>query len=184
MKIYTKTGDDGTTGLFNGERVSKNSLRVEAYGTVDELNSVIGLAISFSCPEPVKNDLQHTSETLFTVGADLATPINDGIKSQAITRIEEDEILRLENAIDRYEEELEPLKNFILPGGSHSAAHLHNARTVCRRAERLVVELAGKEKINENIVIYLNRLSDYLFDAARYVNHLLNVDDRIWKGRG
>lgn len=183
MKIYTKTGDDGTTGLFNGERVGKNSLRVEAYGTVDELNSVIGLAISFGCPEPIKNDLQHISETLFSVGADLATPINDGIKSQAIARIEEDEITRLENAIDRYEEELEPLKHFILPGGSHSAAHLHNARTVCRRAERLVVELASKENINDNLVKYLNRLSDYLFDAARYVNHLLEVDERLWKGR-
>ena len=183
MKIYTKTGDDGTTGLFNGERVGKNSLRVEAYGTVDELNTVLGLAISFSCPEPVKNDLQHTSETLFLVGADLATPINDGIKSQAVVRINEEEITRLENAIDRYEEELAPLKNFILPGGSHSAAHLHNARTVCRRAERLVVELASKEIVNENLVKYLNRLSDYLFNAARFVNHLLDVKDRIWKGR-
>jgi cob(I)alamin adenosyltransferase len=183
MKIYTKTGDDGTTGLFNGKRVGKNSLRVDAYGTVDELNTVVGLAISFGCPEPVKNDLQNISETLFSVGADLATPIDDGIKSQAIERINEEEITRLENAIDRYEEEMQPLKNFILPGGSHSAAHLHNARTVCRRAERLVVELSSQEKINENIMKYLNRLSDYLFDAARYVNHLLDVDERLWKGR-
>ncbi|MCB9221392.1 MAG: cob(I)yrinic acid a,c-diamide adenosyltransferase [Ignavibacteria bacterium] len=182
MKIYTKTGDDGTTGLFNGKRVSKAALRVEAYGTVDELNTVVGLAYSFECPEPVKSELKHIMNILFTVGADLATPIDQYIKSQAIERTSEVEITRLEEAIDRYDEDLKPLKNFILPGGHHSAAFLHNARTVCRRAERLTVELASTEKINDNIIKYLNRLSDYFFAAARYVNHLTGVEDVIWKG--
>lgn len=183
MKIYTKTGDDGTTGLFNGKRVSKSSLRVEAYGTVDELNTVVGLAISFDCPEPVKSELTHIMNILFTVGADLATPIDQYIKSQAIKRTDDVEITRLEDCIDKYDLELEPLKNFILPGGHQSASFLHNARTVCRRAERLVVELTETENINANVVIYLNRLSDYFFAAARYVNHLTNFKDVIWKGK-
>ena len=182
MKIYTKTGDDGTTGLFNGKRVSKAALRVEAYGTVDELNTVVGLAYSFECPEPVKSELKHIMNILFTVGADLATPIDQYIKSQAIERTSETEITRLEEAIDRYDEDLKPLKNFILPGGHHSAAFLHNARTVCRRAERLTVELASTEEINTIVIKYLNRLSDYFFAAARYVNHLTGVEDVIWKG--
>ena len=183
MKIYTKTGDDGTTGLFNGKRVSKAALRVEAYGTVDELNTIVGLAVSFECPEPVKSELNHIMNILFTVGADLATPIDQFIKSKAIDRTSEEEITRLEQAIDRYDEDLEPLKNFILPGGHHAAAYLHNARTVCRRAERLTVELGTNEDINENVIKYLNRLSDYFFAAARYVNHLTGVDDIIWKGK-
>lgn len=183
MKIYTKTGDDGTTGLFNGKRVSKAALRVEAYGTVDELNTVVGLAYSFECPEPVKSELKHTMNILFTVGADLATPIDQYIKSQAIKRTSEEEITRLELAIDSYDEELPPLKHFILPGGHQAAAFLHNARTVCRRAERLTVELASTEDINENVIKYLNRLSDYFFAAARYVNHLTGVEDVIWKGK-
>ena len=183
MKIYTKTGDDGTTGLFNGKRVSKAALRVEAYGTVDELNTVVGLAYSFECHEPVKSELKHIMNILFTVGADLATPIDQYIKSQAIERTSETEITRLEEAIDRYDDDLEPLKNFILPGGHHSAAYLHNARTVCRRAERLTVELASTEEINTIVIKYLNRLSDYFFAAARYVNHLTGVEDVIWKGK-
>jgi cob(I)alamin adenosyltransferase len=179
MKIYTKTGDDGSTSLFDGRRVSKSSLRVETYGTVDELNSIIGLATSFLEDGVLRNDLIQISNWLFNLGSDLATPIEAKI-SFRINRIEQSNIDFLEMKIDEYTEQLPPLAGFILPGGAKAAAFLHQARTVCRRAERLAVELASHEKITEESVKFMNRLSDYLFTAARYANKLDNKEDIHW----
>lgn len=179
MKIYTKTGDDGTTGLFNGERVSKSSLRVETYGTVDELNSIIGLAYSSNSPEPVKTHLHQISNLLFNLGSDLATPKNPP-PSFEITRLEAKSILFLESLIDLYDDNLPELKRFILPGGSMSASFLHQARTVCRRAERLAVRLTEIDDIGEIPVKFLNRLSDYLFTASRFANKLSDIEDVEW----
>jgi cob(I)alamin adenosyltransferase len=182
MKIYTKTGDKGDTGLFNGERVSKADLRVEAYGTVDELNSIIGLARSFDAPQMLDDALKHISEMLFKLGTDLASPLDPPPKFE-VQRVSPDMIEFLETMIDTYDVRLPQLKNFILPGGSKCAAYLHNARTVCRRAERLVVKLASVEPVGENAVIFLNRLSDYLFTAARFANYLEGVNDIEWRGK-
>ncbi len=196
MKIYTKTGDDGTTGLFNGQRVAKYNDRVEAYGTIDELNSIIGIAISFlNSDTPNTNmeissnkenlnllisNLKTISNLLFNLGSDLATPINPKPKFE-VPRITNEQIELLENWIDTYDESLEKLKNFILPGGSNAAAFLHQARTVCRRAERLIVKLSIENELNPNSVIFVNRLSDYLFTAARYCNVNKGIPDVIWE---
>jgi cob(I)alamin adenosyltransferase len=180
MKIYTKTGDDGTTGLFNGSRVSKNSLRVNTYGTVDELNSIIGLAIAFDMPTEMLPTFKKISRTLFNLGSDFATPLLPTPKF-SVPRISEENILDLERLIDQYDEKLTPLKSFILPGGSKSASFLHQARTVCRRAERLAVELSSHEDLGLYAVKFLNRLSDFLFTAARMANHLSNIPDEIWE---
>ncbi len=181
FKIYTKTGDEGKTSLFGGTRVSKHSLRIETYGTVDELNSSIGLALAEEqIPSSVRGTLLELSSLLFTVGADLATPIEPP-PTYAIPRIELSHILWLEQYIDQYDTELEPLKNFILPGGTKAAAYLHFARTVCRRAERLAVFLSEQEDIGILVIPFLNRLSDYLFTVARYVNLKNNVEDVQWK---
>ncbi|MFZ1291490.1 MAG: cob(I)yrinic acid a,c-diamide adenosyltransferase, partial [Melioribacteraceae bacterium] len=168
MKIYTKTGDDGSTSLFGGTRVQKNNIRINAYGTVDELNSVIGLALSYKVSEEVKFELQEIQNTLFQIGSELASPEN--VKSDLIKKTSEEEISYLESLIDKFDENLPPLKNFILPGGIESASYLHFARTVCRRAERIIVELKEKENINNHILVYLNRSSDLLFVLARYEN--------------
>jgi len=176
MKIYTKTGDAGETGLFGGQRVTKDTLRVHAYGTVDECNAVLGVARAAS-PDAELNELLGTiQDQLFTVGADLATPAS----SPHITRVGASEIAFLEEAIDRLEAELAPLKQFILPGGSAAAAQLHVARTVCRRAERWAVSLAREEALNLELLAYLNRLSDLLFVAARAANARAGVDDVPW----
>ncbi len=180
MKIYTKTGDAGTTGLFSGKRVMKNDLRVQAYGTVDELNSIIGLARSFDLPEKMKIDIEKISMDLFSLGSDLATPLVPKPKFD-FNRINEDNISWLEQKIDEADSVLPPLKNFILPGGTKAAAFLHQARTVCRRAERLVVTLSGEEDLGNFVLIYLNRLSDYLFVAARLANFYGNESDIVWK---
>jgi cob(I)alamin adenosyltransferase len=180
MKIYTKTGDKGTTGLFNGERVDKDHLRVETYGTVDELNTIIGIAISFENSEILKNDLQSIQFTLFKAGTDLATPLNPPPKWQ-IERISESDFKFLELKIDEYSNQLPELKNFILPGGSISSGFIHQARAVSRRAERLAYSLSKESDLGENILIYLNRLSDYFFTAARYSNFLAGVEDIIKK---
>lgn len=174
MKIYTKTGDDGTTGLFNGKRVYKYDLRVETYGTVDELNSVIGLANSGEMPQPIKSDLTNISNLLFVLGTDLATP-NDPPPKFNVDRVNRKDVEMLEKLIDSYDEKLPQLKSFILPGGSEASARLHVARTVARRAERLAVQLATSESISTEVILFLNRLSDYLFTAARYANLLLGV---------
>ncbi len=180
MKIYTKTGDDGTTGLLNGVRVQKYSLRVECYGTIDELNSIIGLARASCEHKKLDNDLESISNTLFNLGSDLATPYKPEPKFRVI-RLKDEEITFLENLIDEYTAQLPKLRHFILPGGTRCASYLHNARTVCRRAERLIVKLSEDVEIGENIVKYVNRLSDYLFTAARYANFLSNVPDVEWK---
>ncbi len=187
MKIYTRTGDDGTTGLFGGPRVPKTHLRISSYGTVDELNSVLGAAradldndrqaAGRSGLDILDAELERIQKELFLLGADLATPLESKAN---VARVSEDQVRALEAGIDRMTEQLAPLTRFILPGGSRVAANLHVARTVCRRAERLVVELAAEKKVSALAVTYLNRLSDYLFMAARTANAALGVDDVEW----
>lgn len=178
MKIYTKTGDDGTTSLFSGGRVAKHHLRVDSYGTVDELNSYLGLARSAEISTHANNQLEDIQNHLFRLGADLATPMK--AKAEWLVRITVEEIKWLEDAIDSLSQNLPELKNFVLPGGVPVAAHLHVARTICRRAERLVVALQDHEEINEKSLIYLNRLSDYLFTLARYENAQNNEPETKW----
>ena len=176
MKIYTKTGDDGTTGLFSGSRVPKDSIRVETYGTTDELNSIIGIAVANLQDSQLRKDLVYLNNVLFIVGSDLATPLEPQPKRK-VKRISNENVGWLEDKIDEYSEELPELKNFILPGGTIAASHLNHARTVCRRAERLCVSLARKESLGSHIAKFLNRMSDYLFTAARMANKLDNVSD-------
>ncbi len=178
MKIYTKTGDGGETSLYGGQRVSKDVVRVETYGTVDECNAVLGLAIGFTDDAEAKEILTRIQGELFEVGADLATPMERG---ETVPRVRLEETAQLESEIDRFEEELEPLRHFILPGGSAGGAFLHQARAVCRRAERLLVTLEGVETINPEIGRYLNRLSDHLFVLARLVNHRAGAPETKWE---
>ena len=179
MKIYTKTGDKGTTALYGGERVSKDSLRVECYGTVDELNSILGLANVEISDSSVKKLLVLIQNKLFTMGGELATPSNKNELNNI--RLEAEDIVVLESSIDKYESNLEPLKQFVLPGGSKGAALLHFARSVCRRTERLVTSLSKNEKISKLILIYLNRLSDLLFVLARFENNVNQIPDIPWQ---
>lgn len=180
MKIYTKKGDSGETSLFGGTRVSKSSERITAYGTVDELNSFVGLAVSFGLSEKGMLYMNRIQELLFVLGADLATPPSSKTR---INRIGEEDTAYLEKAIDEMEENLEPLKNFILPGGSPAGAALHVARTVCRRAERAAVICQKTEEISAETVTFLNRLSDFLFVIARYENKQANTPEETWKGK-
>jgi cob(I)alamin adenosyltransferase len=177
LKIYTKTGDDGTTGLQGGRRVPKSDLRIQAYGAVDEINSVLGLVLTHKLDADVKSLLIQIQNELFVAGSDLSNPDLSNQKN----RVSESMILNLESRIDKFESELTPLTNFILPGGDTAAAFLHLARTVTRRAETILVELAKKEQINEPCQKYLNRLSDLLFVMARIVNKRSNTLDVIWK---
>ena len=172
-RIYTRSGDDGGTGLFGGQRVSKDALRVEAYGTVDELNAVLGLVRTHEADPDIAALLQTMQNDLFGLGADLATPEEKDVDKGRvhITRVAPAQVTYLENQIDLYESELPPLTNFILPGGSPLAAGLHHARVVCRRAERRTVTLAHAEVVNPVVIQYLNRLSDLLFVLARVANH-------------
>lgn len=171
-KIYTKTGDDGTTALGTGERRPKNDLRIDAYGTVDETNAVVGLVRLHAGPgEKVVDDvLGRIQNDLFDLGADLATPETDQDLGYEPLRISESQVSAIEAAIDELNADLSPLRSFVLPGGSEASAYLHLARTVSRRAERLMVELAAVETINPAAVRYMNRLSDYFFVASRYLN--------------
>jgi cob(I)alamin adenosyltransferase len=181
MRIYTRTGDDGQTGLFGGGRVSKSDVRVEAYGAVDELNSVIGWVISLKPGSSVEDELVRIQSDLFTIGAQLATPREPGRgKKPTIPELNAERITVLERWMDRMEEALPELRSFILPGGTPVAAALHVARTVCRRAERRVVTLAESNQIDPNLTVYLNRLSDSLFVAARYVNQTGGRSDQLW----
>ena len=180
-RIYTRTGDDGTTSLFGGERVGKGNARIDAYGTVDEANSVVGLARSHLSGaageerlDPVLSDVQ---EELFIVGADLATPV-DG--KPVVPRIKPHHVESVEERIDAFDEELKPLKSFVLPGGTPAGASLHSARTVCRRAERLVVQASASTPINEKTKVYLNRLSDLFFVLARWANKQAGVREDTW----
>jgi cob(I)alamin adenosyltransferase len=181
MKIYTKTGDRGTTSLFGGKRIDKNSARIEAYGSIDELNSLIGTIVAKNPPVDVLKKLIRVQGELFVLGTDLATPADVKIK---IPRVTKTFITRLEKEIDLLDKRLPVLKNFILPGGGKVGSNLHLARTVARRAERRIVDLASVEKINQNSLIYINRLSDWLFVLARYINNEENAKEVIWNGRG
>jgi cob(I)alamin adenosyltransferase len=178
MKIYTKKGDEGDTSLFGGDRVSKSSGRIEAYGTVDELNSVLGLAASFGLSEKGSRWVKKVQQDLLVLGADLAAPHSSKTR---IDRIEEGSIEFLEESIDEMDKKLPPLKNFILPGGSRQGAALHLARTVCRRAERTAVACKKTEEISPLAVKYLNRLSDFLFVLARFENKETDIVEEVWK---
>ena len=179
-RIYTRTGDDGETGLVGATRVSKDSIRVDAYGSVDELNSVLGLVRAYL---PTDNDveslLRQIQSDLFTVGADLAA-VRGG---QKIPRITKEHVLNLERAIDRFQEELPPIKVFILPGGTDAGAALHFARAVARRAERRIVTLAKTEQLNDQLIPYINRLSDLLFVLARVINHREKKVELHWRSK-
>lgn len=181
-KVYTKTGDDGTTGLGSGQRVGKDSPRIEAYGTVDELSSHIGAARAHGVNDAIASDLARIQNELFHLGSDLCIPEEDKARIPA-PRIEARHVEALEKLMDRLSEELPPLENFILPGGSPSAAALHVARAVCRRAERLVVALSREENVGPFAVKYLNRLSDALFVMARHENKRRGVPDVLWDSR-
>ena len=173
-RVYTKTGDQGQTSLVGGARVSKASLRVDAYGDVDELNSVIGVARARVNDQEIDEVLSLIQNDLFTLGADLASP-----SEIDVPRIDESFVTKLEEFADRFLLELEPLKEFILPGGSEAGAVVHLARTVARRAERRAVALSETEQLNPETVVYLNRLSDLLFILARVVNHRANVPEKM-----
>jgi cob(I)alamin adenosyltransferase len=182
MKIYTKTGDAGATGLWGGLRVPKDATRVQAYGTVDECNAAIGVARAHLLASAVEAErdlaaiVAQIQDQLFVVGADLATPG----EAANIPRIGAEDIAGLERTIDAFEAEQAPLAQFILPGGTLAAAHLHLARTICRRAERWVVQLAREEPLGQHVGVYLNRLSDCLFVLARAANARAGLPDVPW----
>ena len=182
MKIYTRTGDRGDTGLFGGDRVSKTHVRIEAFGAVDETNALLGMARAFAsggaAGERLDGLLAALQDDLFVAGSDLATPLESKANAPRLTPAH---IARLEQEIDRLEEDLPPLTHFILPGGGPLAATLHAARTTCRRAERRVVAAAAVESLNETVGPYLNRLSDYLFVLARWANHTAGHEEHPWK---
>lgn len=186
-KIYTRTGDKGSTRLVGGQKVAKDSQRIAAYGTVDELNATLGLvrvAMRASDAEPaVKDDveafLRRVQNELFDLGSDLATRIEDRWPGQPL--VELDDVTELERRMDAWNEDLAPLDSFVLPGGNEVAARLHLARTVCRRAEREVVTLAGEEPIGEPVVPYVNRLSDALFVLSRWVTHRMGAEEFLWE---
>jgi cob(I)alamin adenosyltransferase len=178
-RIYTKSGDQGQTSLGDGSRVSKTDDRIVAYGTVDELNSLIGVVIVAGPPEPVASRLKHIQNDLFDLGADLCVPATSGPDAEGRLRVAAEQATQLEHWIDEATEQLEPLKSFVLPGGTTAAAHLHLARTVCRRAEIKVLTLAESAPINPQVIIYLNRLSDLLFVWARLCNDC-GKSDVLW----
>jgi len=189
-KIYTRSGDQGKTSLIGGTRVTKDHDRLDAYGTVDELNSHLGVVRAlmrregFSAEDEttvkkIDELLAKTQSELFNVGSQLACE-DDELRRQ-LPQVQDSSIADLEQAMDEYSTHLEPLKNFILPGGCLSAAHTHIARTVCRRAERLTVAISAHESVDDNVIKYLNRLSDYLFVLSRRLNQLLKIPEPIWK---
>ena len=181
MKIYTKTGDSGTTALFGGKRVSKSELRIETYGTIDELNAYIGLLRDQPVNENRKAVLLEIQDRLFTIGSILATePGNTKVKVPSLLS---DDVAVLEKEIDRMDTELPPMRNFVLPGGNQSVSFTHIARTVCRRAERLLVALDTQEKVGSPVIQYINRLSDYLFVLSRKASHELNAEESPWRPR-
>ena len=188
MSIVTRTGDKGTTGLYGGKRIAKSSVRLHAYGTIDELNALIGVLITDlsdaaeSTPvvstdepySPLLKGLTHIQHRLFRVGADLATPLSIDAK---VPRVEAAHVQELEDVISPIEKGLSPLRSFILPGGTRASALLHHARTVCRRAERWIAALGQEEDVNPQVLIYVNRLSDYLYLLAREANRIAGTDD-------
>ncbi|GBC93118.1 Cob(I)yrinic acid a,c-diamide adenosyltransferase [bacterium HR15] len=178
MRIYTRTGDTGETGLIGGQRVPKDDVRVEAYGTLDELNAALGLARCYIPHEDLNALLERIQSQLFDIGAELALPPE---RAAQFASVGQAEVQALETAIDQLEQELEPLRQFILPGGTLAAAALHLARTICRRAERRVVTLSHHSSVSGGIIQYLNRLGDLLFVMARVANHRAGVSDVPWK---
>lgn len=177
FKIYTKTGDKGQTGLFGGQRLPKDDIRIEAYGTVDELNSYLGLIADQSKTLKIDHKLRRIQAVLFDIGSHLAAQPS---KVKQLPALPEALIEKVEALIDKMDEELQPLKSFILPGGHELVSHCHIARTICRRAERRVISLAKQEDIHTTIIPFLNRLSDYLFTLARYFSLKLGVKEVTW----
>ena len=177
MKIYTKTGDDGNTGLQGNLRISKSHPRILAYGAVDEANASLGIVLTNSLDEDISNTLQKIQNDLFVVGSDLSNPNLNDVKN----RVSLEMIQYLEQNIDKFESELPPLTNFILPGGTIPASQLHFTRTIVRRAETSTVQLAEKDEINSNCIIYLNRLSDLFFVMGRLINKRKGKEDILWK---
>lgn len=182
-RVYTRVGDDGTTALGGGQRVRKDSLRIEAYGTVDELNSVIGVAVSAGLHDSMKPTFFVIQQVLFNLGSDLCI-LEEDKKKWAVPGIEARHVTQLEEWMDAWLEDLDPLKSFILPGGDMAAAQLHVARTVCRRAERLTIALSREEHVGEHVIPYLNRLSDLLFVASRHQTKLAGGSDILWDSHG
>ncbi len=185
-KVYTRTGDKGDTSLVGGRRMAKDNVRIESYGTVDELNSIIGIVRSLVLERQPADHWKRLSEILlaiqqklFDVGSELATHSDDSYEGQIISK--ESDVQWLEGLIDALNEKIKPLKSFVLPGGNLINAHLHQARTVCRRAERLVIHFSRDELTNPNIKMFLNRLSDLLFVMARWVSHQMNIPETLWK---
>ena len=183
MKIYTRTGDKGQTSLLGGTRVAKDDLRIEAYGTVDELNSHLGMLRDLAAPNHGAL-LIKIQNTLFAIGSRLASGSEEEAAKFKVPAVGEDDISELEAAMDTMDAELEPMRNFILPGGHPAVSQAHICRTVCRRAERRVVQLSGEAQLSEVIVRYLNRLSDLLFMMARHLGHIHGVADVPWKPKG
>lgn len=179
MKIYTKTGDKGSTSLFGGTKLSKGHIRIETYGTVDELNSHIGLVRDQEINTTRKEELTWIQDRLFTIGSLLATEA--GNTKVSLPKLNSSDVGRVEKLIDQLDEALPPMKNFVLPGGHQSVSFTHIARTVCRRSERMVIRLNEEEEVDELIIPFLNRLSDYLFVLARKMSHELKADEAIWK---
>ncbi|MGH7443519.1 MAG: cob(I)yrinic acid a,c-diamide adenosyltransferase [Longimicrobiales bacterium] len=180
-RIYTRTGDQGETGLFGGGRVAKDDVRVEAYGAVDELNALLGVALADLEDAAITERLLIVQSDLFTLGAHLATPRSDSAAASHLPPLPAERAPEMEKWIDEADEELPPLRVFILPGGNRTAAALHHARTVCRRAERRVVTLAGRQTVEPMVIVYLNRLSDLLFAFARLATHRAGETDRRWQ---
>jgi cob(I)alamin adenosyltransferase len=176
-KIYTRGGDAGETSLGDGSRVSKLDARIAAFGTVDELNAVVGLVLAGSCPDEIRTVLLRVQNELFDLGADLSVPM----EHEARLRVTEEQVDRLEKDCDRFNAELPELKSFVLPGGSGAAAGLHLARTVCRRAEREALVAAGVDAVNPRALVYLNRLSDLLFILARAANDADGHEEPLWR---
>lgn len=182
MKIYTKGGDKGQTSLYGGRRVSKDDIRIEAYGTIDELNSHVGHLVSLLSSDIDQNELlTEIQNRLFTIGSNLASDPQKDLPTPDLT---EEDIVKLENAMDNMDTELEPLRAFVLPGGSAANSVAHVCRTVTRRAERRMISLAGVEEVNPILIKYVNRLSDYFFVVSRYIAHKLNHAETPWVPRG
>jgi len=181
-RIYTRAGDAGETSLGDGTRVLKTDIRIEAYGTVDELNAALGLVLAGEVEPELRATLERIQNELFDLGADLSVPLDDDKRERL--RIERSQVDTLEEFCDRANEGLEPLRSFVLPGGTETAAHLHLARTVCRRTERLAVALDAEHGVNPEALAYLNRLSDLLFILARAANTAASVEEPLWRPGG
>lgn len=182
MKIYTKTGDTGKTSLVGGTRISKGNLKIESYGTVDELNSWIGVLRDLPVNESRKDIFKEVQDRLFTIGADLASE-SEIVKQKKVPDLFDTDVELLEKAMDEMNEEIPPLRAFVLPGGDIAVSYAHVARTVCRRAERNIIRLAEVEDVNELVIRYLNRLSDYLFVVSRKITQELGTEEVAWKPR-